>query len=367
MAKLTRRAVLRSSLGAAAAGVLARPYIANAAATTATIWWVQGFAHEEDISFEKIVADYQKLSGNTIEHSIIPYAPIRQKIIAALTSGGEVPDVFQNTPTEMLALHAWEGRLFDVSDVVETQKAKLTEAMLQFCNCYNRDEKNSTWRALRDRPASSTTSGDRSSKRPATRCTSRRRGMPGRDFFKGVQRNCAPKACARSTAVTLSTVGNDSNNQFNCALIAYGGRDHVTPDGKLHLDDPKVKDAVVKALTYTTTAYKDGNVPSGAVNWNDSDNNNAFHSKQIVMDIDGTISTEVAIIANQQDYNDIVTEGMALGNDGQPIPSSVTGNCGMIPKGAKNVAVAKDFLKYLIQPEISNEYLKVGLGGTSRR
>ncbi len=80
------------------------------------------------------------------------------------------------------------------------------------------------------------------------------------------------------------------------------------------------------------------------------------------MDLDGTISTEVAIIANQQDYNDIVTEGMALGNDGQPIPSSVTGNCGMIPKGAKNVAVAKDFLKYLIQPEISNEYLKVGLG-----
>ncbi len=151
MAKLTRRAVLRSSLGAAAAGVLARPYIANAAATTATIWWVQGFAHEEDISFEKIVADYQKLSGNTIEHSIIPYAPIRQKIIAALTSGGEVPDVFQNTPTEMLALHAWEGRLVDVSDVVETQKAKLTEAMLQFCNCYNRDEKKRgfLWRALR--------------------------------------------------------------------------------------------------------------------------------------------------------------------------------------------------------------------------
>ena len=34
----------------------------------------------------------------------------------------------------------------------------------------------------------------------------------------------------------------------------------------------------------------------------------------------------------------------------------------MIPKGAKNVEVAKDFLKYLIQPPILNEYLKTGLG-----
>ena len=29
--------------------------------------------------------------------------------------------------------------------------------------------------------------------------------------------------------------------------------------------------------------------------------------------------------------------------------------CGLIPKGAKNVAVAKDFLKYLIQPQVNND------------
>jgi hypothetical protein len=36
MNKLTRRSMLRASLGLAAAGTLARPYIANAAAKTAT-------------------------------------------------------------------------------------------------------------------------------------------------------------------------------------------------------------------------------------------------------------------------------------------------------------------------------------------
>jgi multiple sugar transport system substrate-binding protein len=34
----------------------------------------------------------------------------------------------------------------------------------------------------------------------------------------------------------------------------------------------------------------------------------------------------------------------------------------MIPKGAQNVEVAKDFLKYLIQPQVINEYLKTGVG-----
>src|SRR5437762_6514743 len=97
MTILTRRSILRSSAALAAAGTLARPFIANAAATTATVWWVQGFAQEEDVAFKKIVADYQKASGNTIDYSIVPYAPMRQRIVSAMTSG-VVPDLFQNTP-----------------------------------------------------------------------------------------------------------------------------------------------------------------------------------------------------------------------------------------------------------------------------
>ena len=120
MATLTRRSVLRSSLALGAAGTLARPYIANAAGTTATVWWTQGFAEEEDISFKKIVADYEKASGNTIDYSIMPYAPLRQKIVSAVTSG-VVPDLYQNTPAEVIALQAWDDRLVDVSDVIETQ------------------------------------------------------------------------------------------------------------------------------------------------------------------------------------------------------------------------------------------------------
>src|SRR5271166_6785406 len=113
MTILTRRSVLRGSLGFAASGTLARPYIANAAATTTTVWWQQGFAEEEDVAFKKIVADYQKASGNAIDYSLVPYAPHRQKVISAMTSG-EVPDMFPANPAEIGALFAWQGKLVDV-------------------------------------------------------------------------------------------------------------------------------------------------------------------------------------------------------------------------------------------------------------
>src|SRR5216684_9250632 len=140
MRGVTRRSLIHRSAGFVAAGALARPYLANAAATTATAWWVQGFAEEEDISFKKIVADYQKASGNTIDFSIMPYAPLRQKIVSAVTSG-VVPDLFQNTPAEIIALYAWQDKLVDVGDVVETQREEYTETALLTVRCYNNVEK----------------------------------------------------------------------------------------------------------------------------------------------------------------------------------------------------------------------------------
>src|SRR5580704_4077279 len=140
MATLTRRSVLRGGAALTAAGGLMRPYVANAAAKTAEVWWVQGFAQEEDVAFKKIVADYEKASGNTIDHSIAPYAPMRQKIVSAMTSG-VVPDMFQNTPAENIALYAWQDKLVDVSDTVETQREEYTETALLTVHCYNNVEK----------------------------------------------------------------------------------------------------------------------------------------------------------------------------------------------------------------------------------
>src|SRR5260370_41933465 len=97
--------------------------------------------------------------------------------------------------------------------------------------------------------------------------------------------------------VNVRTKGVDPKNVSNYFVTAYGGQGMVTKDGKLHVDDPKVKEAVVKAMTYPTTAYKEVYVPPSATNGNDADDNNAFHAKQSVMDLDGTIPHEDLVLA----------------------------------------------------------------------
>ena len=97
-----------------------------------------------------------------------------------------------------------------------------------------------------------------------------------------------------SWGLEISTNGVDPMRTFTVYLLAYGGKDLVTPDGKLHADDPKVKEAVVKTLDRMAELYKDRLCAASAINWNDADNNNAFHAKQIVADFDGSLSIELA-------------------------------------------------------------------------
>jgi multiple sugar transport system substrate-binding protein len=362
---LTRRSVLRGSAAIVTIGAIGRPFVANAEAKTAIVWWIQGFAQEEDIAFKKLVDDYQKVSGNTIDYTISPYAPMREKTISAITSGS-VPDLFQNSPVEMSAIWAWSDKLVDVSDVIETQKAEYSESALLSANNYNSITKRRNYYLVPYQTASLPNHIWRSlvEKAGYTMTDIPKTWDAYYDFFKGVQKKLRDQGMRNvyGLGFQLTSQGNDPNNFFNYFLIAYGGQNLVSKDGKLHLDDPKVRQAVIKALEYPTTAYKEGFVPSSAINWNDADDNNAFHSKNIVMDLDGTISTEVAIINNKQDYDDIVVQGLPLDNDGKPVAAQVTHAGGMIPKGAKNTEVAKDFLKYLIQPKVTNEYLKIGLG-----
>jgi len=366
MTNLTRRSVLRSSLGLAAAGALVRPHIANAAATTAEVWWVQGFAQEEDIAFKKLLADYQKASGNKIEESIIPFAPMRQKAISAITSG-VVPDVIELADFSFLPLNAWTDKLVDVSDIVEPVKSQYIDTALRATYTYNNVTKKRAFYAVPMKAAGIPfhiwqslieKAGFKVSDIPNT-------WDAFLDFFMPVQDKLRAQGMRNiySYGYQLTANGVDPAITFQGFLMAYGGKNLVTPDGKLHTnDDAQVRDAAVKAIAKLTTPFKKGYVPPGVVNWNDADDNNAFHAKLIVMDFDGSLSTEVALYKKKEEYDDIVTRGMPLGNDGKEVPSPMPIFGALVPKGAKNVTVAKEFLKYAVQPEVLNEYLKGGLG-----
>src|SRR5579864_4411853 len=367
MGRLSRRSVLRGSLGLAAAGTLSRPFIANAAAKTATVWWTQGFVPEEDAAFNALVAAYEKASGNKIEVSLIPFGPLMQKIVSALTTG-DVPDVISHDAASqnVVPQNAWDDKLVDLTDIVEPLKAQLHPTAYLAAQYYNSVAKkrgfyaapykiNATpfhvWNSMVEK------SGHKLSEAPKT-------WDAFWDFFKPMQKKLRESTRGiYSLGLQLTTVGpNDGNVLFHHFVIANGGGGLITPDGRAHLDDPQVKEAIIKSLTYLTTAFKDGYIPPGALSWNDADDNNAFHAKQFVMDLDGTISTELGLFHDKAQYDDIVTLGLPQDNAGKPMPEQILVEGASIPKGAKNLDVAKEFVKYVVQPDNLNTYLKAGLG-----
>src|SRR5579862_6369190 len=366
MNNLTRRSLLRTSLGLAAAGAFARPYIANAQAKTAQVWWAQGFVPEEDEALKTMVASYQKASGNSIDLTIVPFAPLRQKIISAITSG-VVPDLTTIGVLEMPALQAWENNLVDVSDVLEPHKATMVPAALATASCYNNVEKRRAYYCV---PYGATVNPFHIWKSLVEKAGYKMSDIPKTwdkfiDFFVPVEKELQKQGMRHTyaTGFVVSTIGNDPNATFAQFLLAYGGNGIVTTDGKFHGDDKQVQEAVIKALEKLTTYYMDGHIPQSSINWNDADDNNAFHSKLCVMDFDGTLSTELAMLSKQKDeYNDVITMAPPATNDGKPMVSNYFVGGHMIPKGAKNVEVAKEFLKYWIEPEVNATFNKGCLG-----
>lgn len=367
MIKMSRRAVMRASVGVAAAGALARPYIANAAAKTAEVWWTQGFIPEEDAAFKAMVADYEKASGNKIKYSILPFLALEQKMVSALQTGS-TPDVMefdgvQATPV----MNAWNDKLLDLSDIIAENEKHYSKVALLSTNLYNKKEKR---RAYYQAPIKTSSCpfhiwGDLVEKAGYKMSDIPNKWNERWDWFKPMQAKLRAKGMRRMYAfgIQMTTVGpSDGNNIFQYFLNANGGEGLVTPDGKIHLDDPKMKEAVAKVVEYFTNAYKDHYTPTGCISWNDADDNNAFHSKLYVMDVDGTLSTELALFKKKKEFDEVVTMGMPLGNDGKPMPASIGVIGAFVPKAAKNPEVAKDFVKYISQPKVNNDYMKGGLG-----
>jgi multiple sugar transport system substrate-binding protein len=361
---MSRRSVVRGTLGLAAAGALARPYIANAQAKTAVCWINQGFVKAEDDAMNKVCQDYMKASGNKLDYSIMPFMAQNQKTISALTSG-DVPDlVFMDAPATIIPQNAWDDKILDVSDVVAPYESQLDETAKLGATFYNKVTKKRSYYLCPIKQGATPFHiwGDLVEKAGYKLSDIPPKWDDHWKFFASLQKPLREKGMRRvyTCGLQITTVGpNDGNNVFTHFLIANGGEGIIT----LHVDDPKIREAAIKSVEVMTSLYKDGYVPPEALSWNDADDNNGFHEKLFVMDFDGTLSTELAMIDNKQAfYHDMYTLAPQQKNDGTPMKTQINAGGGFIPKGAKGVEVAKDFMKYFMQPQVMNDNLKGGLG-----
>jgi hypothetical protein len=84
-------------------------------------------------------------------------------------------------------------------------------------------------------------------------------------FFKGVQKKLREQSVRNvyGLGFQLTTNGGDPNVFFDQWLLAYGGQNIVSKTVNCTLMIHRVREAAIKALTYPTTAYKEGFGGSG--------------------------------------------------------------------------------------------------------
>src|SRR5204862_3911171 len=165
----------------------------------------------------------------------------------------------------ILQLYGWQDMWVDVSDVVETQKSQFSETALLAAQAYNNVTKK---RATYGVPLRAAVVPCHIWKSLVEKAGFKIDDIPKTwdayfDFFKKVQDNLRKQGERKVYGLGFQVTANgvDPYNLFTAFLIAHGGQNVVTRDGKLRLDDPQVKQAAIKAAAYLGGAYRTATCP----------------------------------------------------------------------------------------------------------
>ena len=132
-------------------------------------------------------------------------------------------------------------------------------------------------------------------------------------------------------------------------MAAYEA-DYVTQDGQLVIDDPEIRQKLVKAIDSYTAIYRKGCTPPDSVTWDDYGNNKAFLAQTVVMTPNVTLSIPNALKRERPDdyYKNTATIEWPLGPHGEPFPIVGDVSSAVVFKDGGNVATAKEFVRFLV-------------------
>jgi multiple sugar transport system substrate-binding protein len=347
-----------------------------------TVFWGKGFYKAED---DALFAAVKKFEEKTkIKIDISQYSPqdMIPKTVAAMDSGTP-PDVAYGDVFDFQVAGKWafEGKLEDISDVINPLKAQFAPNTVETTFLHNDKTKKSAYYAF---PMKQQTmhiqywidmlgqAGFKESDIPKT----------WKEYWSfwcdKVQSGYRQKTGTRIFAIG-QPMGVDSSDSFYSFLTfmdAYNVK-LVDDSGKLLVDDPKVKEGLIGALRDYTDIYTRGCTPPSSSNWKDPDNNVAFHNKTSILTHNATISivakwvddaNNPTLTQEQRDQakknvaENIATAGFPNKPDGKPMVYRTAVKVGVIFADSKNKAKAKEFVQFMLQEENLTPYVEGALG-----
>jgi multiple sugar transport system substrate-binding protein len=339
----------------------------DATAADLVVWWDQGYNPEEDAAVREVIAAFERESGKHAELVFHPQDEHPGELVAAIEAGRPPDFAFAWNITTYAPKWALEDRLVDLSDAVghfsdlfdpyQLDRAMLLNARTNERGLYGLPfgyvtDHLHVWKSLLQQ------SGFVLDDIP-------KEWEPFWSFWCDQVQPAVRKALGRDdiwgVALSMSTGPDDTDDQFFQFVAAYDAH-YVTPDGELVIDDPDVRQKLVKAIDSYTAIYRKSCSPPDAANWRYSnENNKAFVARSVVMTPNYSLSTINALKNDRPDdyYENTATIGWPLGASGEafPIPGWVSD--AVVFKDGGNVVTAKEFVRFLVAEGWLMHYLNL--------
>jgi len=373
---------MRRVIAGALAAAIALAAAPGFAQEKLTVWWVKGFYKSEDDALYAAIKKYEAKTGVKVDLSQYSVQDMIPKSVAALDSGTP-PDIAYADSYDVQVAGKWafDGKLEDISDVIEPMKDRFSPVTIETAYLYNDKTKKKAFYgfALKQQ-----TLHIQYWKDMLAEAGIKENEIPGtwKEYWSFWCDKAQP-AYRKATGKRVYGIGNpmgvDSTDSFQSFLSwvdAYNVK-LVDDNGKLLVDDPKVKAGLVSALTDYTDIYTKGCSPPSSTTWKDPDNNVAFHNKTTIMTHNYTISIAAKWLddanneqlnaeqraAGRKAYDELIaTAGFPKKPDGSPMVYRTAVKVGVIFEQSKNKVRAREFLKFLLEEENLRPYVEGALG-----
>jgi multiple sugar transport system substrate-binding protein len=347
---------------------------------TLQVWFTKGFYPDEDEALNLMIRRFEQKSRSKVELTLLPVAEMVQKTSAALDAGNP-PDVAFGTPFDFQVTGKWaaEGKLLDISDVINPLKAKFLPNTISTTFLQGPNGR----RAYYAVPVYQQTLHVHYWKDMLAEAGFRESDVPKDwsgywNFWCDKVQPAYQKRTGKQVYAIgqpMGVVATDSFYSFHQFMLAHNVR-LVDDNGKLLVDDPKNRNGLIAALKDYTDLLAKGCTPPNSTEWKDPDNNAAFHKKETIMTHNATISIAAKWLDDVRNPTSPIQRAMARRNynefiatvplpnkpDGSPMNYLAAVKTAVAFSKTDNAKLAKEFLAFMMEDANLIPYTEGSLG-----
>jgi multiple sugar transport system substrate-binding protein len=340
-------------IAAAVASLLLAP--SGARGADLVVWWEKGYYPREDEAVAELVAAFEQENGKEVE--LVRQQDDQQvAAVQAAIEAGRPPDfLFGELAEHQIPRWAYEGRLVDLTDIIEQFKDLFDADTIEFSMLRNgRDDRSAlyalpmgrdtthvhVWQSLLKQVGLTLddipTQWDAFWSFWCDRVQPAVRKAMGRDDIWGI-------------GLPMSAGAIDTRIDYTQFQLAYGAP-WASVSGQLQIDDPSTRAGMIQALGSYTAIWRKGCTPPDSVDWAGIDNNKAFVEQRVVMTVNGTLSTTNLLKDMRPgDYHDnAATIGWPSTRDGRPLPIYGALTRGAVFAAGGHFEAAREFVRFLV-------------------